>query len=67
MKKSKSQQLRVRITEDQLKRLTEYIIDNPKEFNSKSDLIRTLVEKKICRDRRGNQSSINGEKNTPTS
>ena len=66
MKKSKNQQLRVRVTEDQLRRLTEYIIDNPREFNSKSELIRSLVEEKICRDRRGNNYSTYGNKNTST-
>lgn len=66
MKKSKNQQLRVRVTEDQLRRLAEYIIDHPREFNSKSELIRSLIETKICRDRRGNNTSSNGNKNTST-
>ena len=66
MKKSKNQQLRVRVTEDQLRRLTEYIIDNPSEFNSKSELLRSLVESKICRERKGNKSSSNENKISST-
>lgn len=66
MKKSKNQQLRIRISEDQLRRLSIFLIDHPSEYNSKSDLVRSLIEAKICRDRRGNNSSTKQNKNTPT-
>lgn len=49
MREKKSQQIRVRLTESQLKSLVEYIIDHPSEFKSQSELIRESIKDKICR------------------
>lgn len=49
MREKKSKQVRVRLTESQLKSLVEYIIDHPSEFKSQSELIRESIKDKICR------------------
>jgi hypothetical protein len=49
MKERKTKQLRVRLTETQLKKLVGYIIDHPNEFKNQSDLIRESIKEKICR------------------
>jgi hypothetical protein len=41
--------LRVRLTESQLKGLVNYIIENPNEFKNQSELIRESIDNKICR------------------
>lgn len=51
MKERKSKQLRVRLTETQLKKLVGYIIDHPHEFKNQSDLIRSSINEKICRSK----------------
>jgi hypothetical protein len=43
--------LRVRLTESQLKGLVNYIIENPNEFKNQSELIRESIDNKICRKR----------------
>ena len=45
MKKNKH--LIIRITESQLKKLTEHLIT---EEQNKSEFLRTLIEERICRD-----------------
>jgi Arc/MetJ-type ribon-helix-helix transcriptional regulator len=56
MKEKKSQQVRVRITESQLKNLTQYLIEHPSEFKSNSEFIRESIKEKICRKRDINSS-----------
>lgn len=41
--------LRVRLTESQLKGLVNYIIENPNEFKNQSELIRESIDNKIYR------------------
>lgn len=52
MKEKKTKQLRVRLTETQLKKLVGYIIDHPNQFKNQSDLIRESINEKICREER---------------
>jgi hypothetical protein len=52
MKERKTKQLRIRLTETQLKKLVGYIIDHPNEFKNQSDLIRESINDKICREER---------------
>ena len=52
MKERKTKQLRVRLTETQLKNLVGYIIDHPNQFKNQSDLIRESINEKICRAER---------------
>ena len=49
MKEKKSKQIRVRLSENQIKRLCLYIIENPNEFKNQSELIRKSIDDKICR------------------
>lgn len=49
MKQNKTRQLRIRITENQLSSIVQYIIDNPNEFKSQSELIRESIKSRICR------------------
>jgi Arc/MetJ-type ribon-helix-helix transcriptional regulator len=49
MKERKTKQIRVRITESQLKGLVNYFIENPNEFQNQSELIRESIDNKICR------------------
>lgn len=49
MKERKTKQLRVRLTETQLRNLVGYIIEYPNEFRNQSDLIRESIKEKISR------------------
>ena len=49
MKQKKTRQLRIRITENQLSSIVQYIIDNPNEFKSQSELIRESIKIRISR------------------
>ena len=49
MKEKKSKQIRIRLSENQVKRLCLYIIENPNEFKNQSELIRESIDNKICR------------------
>ena len=49
MKQNKTRQLRIRITENQLSSIVQYIIDNPNEFKSQSELIRESIKSRIGR------------------
>jgi hypothetical protein len=49
MKERKTKQLRVRLTETQLKKLVGYIIDHPNQYKNQSDLIRESIKEKISR------------------
>lgn len=49
MKQNKTRQLRIRITENQLSSIVQYIIDNPNEFKSQSELIRESIKSRISR------------------
>lgn len=49
MKERKTEQVRIRLSESQLKKLVEYIIDHPHEFKNQSDLIRSSINDRICR------------------
>lgn len=49
MKQKKSQQLRIRITENQLSSIVQYIVDHPNEFKNQSELIRESIRSRIGR------------------
>jgi Arc/MetJ-type ribon-helix-helix transcriptional regulator len=49
MKQKKTRQLRIRITENQLSSIVQYIVDNPDEFKNQSDLIRESIKSRISR------------------
>jgi Arc/MetJ-type ribon-helix-helix transcriptional regulator len=49
MKQKKTHQLRIRITENQLSSIVQYIVDNPNEFKSQSELIRESIRSRIGR------------------
>ena len=49
MKQNKTRQLRIRITENQLSSIVQYIIDNPNEFKNQSELIRESIKSRIGR------------------
>lgn len=49
MKEKKSRQLRVRLTESQLKMVIDHIVSNPEEYKNQSELIRESITEKICR------------------
>ncbi len=49
MKQKKSHQLRIRITENQLSSIVQYIVDHPNEFKSQSELIRESIKSRISR------------------
>lgn len=49
MKQKKTRQLRIRITENMLSTIVQYIIDNPNEFKSQSELIRESIKSRISR------------------
>ena len=49
MKERKTKHVRIRLSESQLKKLVEYIIDHPNEFKNQSDLIRESINDKIGR------------------
>lgn len=49
MKQNKTRQLRIRITENMLSTIVQYIIDNPNEFKSQSELIRESIKSRISR------------------
>lgn len=49
MKQNKTRQLRIRITENQLSSIVQYIIDNPNEFKNQSELIRESIKSRISR------------------
>ena len=49
MKQNKTRQLRIRITENQLSSIVQYIVDNPDEFKNQSDLIRESIKSRIRR------------------
>jgi hypothetical protein len=49
MKQKKTRQLRIRITENQLSSIVQYIVDNPDEFKNQSDLIRESIKSRIGR------------------
>jgi hypothetical protein len=55
MREKKTKQLRVRLTESQVKGLVQYIIDYPNEFKNQSQLIRESIDDKICRKERNKQ------------
>jgi hypothetical protein len=55
MKEKKTEQLRVRLTETQLKKLVGYIVDHPNQFKNQSELIRESINEKICRKERNKQ------------
>jgi Arc/MetJ-type ribon-helix-helix transcriptional regulator len=54
MREKKTKQLRVRLTENQVKGLVQYIIDHPNEFKNQSDLIRESIKSRI-----GSKQDIN--------
>jgi len=49
MKQKKTHQLRIRITENQLSSIVQYIVDHPNEFKNQSDLIRDSIKSRISR------------------
>lgn len=49
MKEKKDKHLRVRLTESQLQSLVQYLIENPNEFKTSSQLIRESIKQTICR------------------
>lgn len=49
MKQKKNHQLRIRITENQLSSIVQYIVDHPNEFKNQSDLIRESIKSRISR------------------
>jgi Arc/MetJ-type ribon-helix-helix transcriptional regulator len=49
MKQKKTHQLRIRITENQLSSIVQYIVDHPNEFKNQSDLIRESIKSRISR------------------
>lgn len=51
MKERKKHQVRVRLTESQVKRLVEYLVEHPEEFKTQSELIRESISKQISRRR----------------
>lgn len=55
MKERKTKQLRVRLTETQLKKLVGYIVDHPNQFKNQSELIRESINDKICRKEHNKQ------------
>jgi hypothetical protein len=55
MREKKTKQLRVRLTESQVKGLVQYIIDYPNEFKNQSQLIRESIDDRICRKERNKQ------------
>jgi hypothetical protein len=55
MREKKTKQLRVRLTENQVKGLVQYIIDHPNEFKNQSQLIRESIDDRICRKERNKQ------------
>lgn len=59
MKQNKTRQLRIRITENMLSTIVQYIIDNPNEFKSQSELIREAIQ---CRIRRNGDISSKTKK-----
>jgi len=59
MKEIKTKQLRIRITENQLTSIVQYIIDNPNEFKNQSELIREKIQ---CRIRRNGDISSKTKK-----
>ena len=63
MKEIKDQQIRIRITESQMKSLVSYIIDNPDEFKNKSELVRKSLLEHISRKKNINSKVNNKSKN----
>lgn len=57
MKQNKTRQLRIRITENQLSSIVQYIIDNPNEFKSQSELIRESIKSRISRTSDGSSKT----------
>jgi hypothetical protein len=55
MREKKTKQLRVRLTESQVKGLVQYIIDHKNEFKNQSQLIRESIDDRICRKERNKQ------------
>lgn len=49
MKERKTNHVRIRLSESQVKRLCQYILDFPEEFKNQSELIRKSIDDKICR------------------
>ena len=49
MKHKKSRQVRIRITQNQYKKLVEYLTIHSDKFKNQSDLIRESITKQICR------------------
>jgi hypothetical protein len=65
MREKKTKQLRVRLTENQVKGLVQYIIDHPNEFKNQSQLIRESIDDRICRKERNKQGkNISSSKST---
>ncbi len=58
MKEKKTEQLRVRLTETQLKKLVGYIVDHPNQFKNQSELIRESINDKICRKEQNKQGKV---------
>jgi hypothetical protein len=63
MKEIKDQQIRIRITESQMKSLVSYIIDNPDEFKNKSELVRKSLLEQISRKKNITSKGNNKSKN----
>lgn len=49
MKEKKKHQVRVRLTESQVKKLVDYLVEHPQEFKNQSELIRESISNQICR------------------
>jgi hypothetical protein len=63
MKEIKDQQIRIRITESQMKSIVSYIIDNPDEFKNKSELVRKSLLEHISRKKNITSKVNNKSKN----
>jgi len=59
MKENKTKQIRIRLTESQLKKLINYLVEHPNQFQNKSELIRDSINDKICRKERNKQGKSN--------
>lgn len=63
MKEIKDQQIRIRITETQMKNLVSYIVDHPEQFKNKSELVRKSLLEKISRKKNETTNGYNKSKN----
>jgi Arc/MetJ-type ribon-helix-helix transcriptional regulator len=64
MKERKTKQIRIRLTESQLKKMVSYIIDHPNEFKNQSQLIRESISDRISRKKRGVEKTSDKNKKT---